>query len=284
MKIRTIVCSFVAAFFMTFSAFAGTVELQDTAPVYTVREGVALTEEEQRAIDATLMYFMNNPSVGEVVLTSRDYPSISAKWFNSLMREKIKTFTDEYTIQTGEGTEILNMHCAWAGLQRGPEGNCEVIVSNRLNNRHSEKACTPYELYAWLNYTYDVVPQLGVYDGMDELQAIDIFNNWICSLMSYNYTGDVKYTFLQVYESGLGKCNDYAFLFKALCQGAGIDCVRASGSNHAWNEVMIDGQAYEIDVCWNDGSDSGANRYKYYMLPREAMAQYPSHGEVAMRM
>ena len=110
MKIRTIVCSFVAALFMTFSAFAGTVELQDTAPVYTVREGVTLTEEEQRAIDATLMYFMNNPSVEEVVLTSRDYPSISTEWFNSLMKEKIKTFTDEYTIQTGEGTEIRNMH------------------------------------------------------------------------------------------------------------------------------------------------------------------------------
>ena len=47
---------------------------------------------------------------------------------------------------------------------------------------------------------------------------------------------------------------------------------------------MIDGQAYEIDVCWNDGRDSGANRYKYYMLPREAMAQYPFHGEVAMRI
>lgn len=56
--------------------------------------------------------------------------------------------------------------------------------------------------------------------------------------------------------SGYGACEDYAQLFKGMCQQAGIPCetVRGDVSRgfHTWNRVWLWGKWYHVDVTFDD--------------------------------
>lgn len=272
MSIKNFLLSLGMMIIMSVPTLAGTVEIQTSVPVYTVKEGQTLTEEEQKVIDNTIIYFINNPTVKEVVLSTKDYPNLSANWYNELFITKVDLFCSDYTLPIGDGREINNnSHISWAYRTRRTNGEELVYIKNKLLDQYIPGAWTLYDLYGWIGYTYHLVPQLGIYNGMDEWQAVDIFNNWICDYLTFS--DEIGVDYLSIYETHAGKCADYAALFKTLCKGAGIECARVNNTIHAWNQVVIDGQEYEIDVLWNDGND----RYKYYMISQSVMAQYPSH-------
>lgn len=60
-------------------------------------------------------------------------------------------------------------------------------------------------------------------------------------------------------------CEGYAKAFQLLLNAAGIDCIyvvgKASGSGHAWNQVYIEDQWYNVDVTWNDTGNKGSHKY-----------------------
>lgn len=60
-------------------------------------------------------------------------------------------------------------------------------------------------------------------------------------------------------------CEGYAKAFQLLLNAAGIDCVyvvgRASGNGHAWNQVYIGEQWYNVDITWNDTGNKGSHKY-----------------------
>ena len=104
-----------------------------------------------------------------------------------------------------------------------------------------------------------VFSQAGIVNGMSHKEAIIRLNNWICANAYYKYSENFD-TYLIV-KNGYGMCIHYAMLFEAACDYLDIPCdsVRgfANGENHRWNRVYLNGQAYYIDVTWNDltGSD-----------------------------
>ena len=54
----------------------------------------------------------------------------------------------------------------------------------------------------------------------------------------------------------------------SLINRLGIDCINISGTadgeSHAWNNVKLDGEWYEVDVTWNDSDDEdGLTTYDY---------------------
>lgn len=60
-------------------------------------------------------------------------------------------------------------------------------------------------------------------------------------------------------------CEGYAKAFQLLLNAAGIDCIyvvgKASGSGHAWNQVYIEEQWYNVDLTWNDTGNKGSHKY-----------------------
>lgn len=60
-------------------------------------------------------------------------------------------------------------------------------------------------------------------------------------------------------------CEGYAKAFQLLLNAAGIDCVyvvgKASGNGHAWNQVCIEEQWYNVDITWNDTGNKGSHKY-----------------------
>lgn len=87
-----------------------------------------------------------------------------------------------------------------------------------------------------------------------------------------------------------GICNDYACLFKLLCNKANLECEIVSGQarlasedndrdfGHAWNAVKIDGTWKLVDATWSAGvTDNAVTRFtkkfteRYYCIDPERM-------------
>lgn len=64
-------------------------------------------------------------------------------------------------------------------------------------------------------------------------------------------------------------CEGYAKAFQLLLNAAGIENVyvvgKAGGTGHAWNQVKIEGEWYNVDLTWNDTGDNKS--HKYFNLP-----------------
>jgi hypothetical protein len=73
--------------------------------------------------------------------------------------------------------------------------------------------------------------------------------------------------------NGEAVCEGYACAAKLLLNELGILCdiqfgVCTNGGGHAWNLVELDGQWYQMDVTWNDGS---ADRSDYLLVTDDYM-------------
>lgn len=69
-------------------------------------------------------------------------------------------------------------------------------------------------------------------------------------------------------------CEGYAKAFNLLASKAGLKSVLITGEtdkgeNHAWNQVNIDGQWYNVDVTWDDTDVSGDVRRTYFLCDDE---------------
>ncbi|MCD8378097.1 MAG: hypothetical protein LUB59_04835 [Candidatus Gastranaerophilales bacterium] len=261
---------------MTAPAYAGTVSLQTECPVYTIRDGATLTEEEQRAIDATIGYFLENPDVDRVVLDSRDFPSLSIEWYNAIS-EKLDFINEHYWYLKGNDQNYIYFenyitaatHSNTTYDYKSHQDHTTITVKNYMKDFQT------LEIKKFVDYAYFLVPSLGIYDGMDEFEAIEILNNYVCDLMEYDLDYEAKY--LSIFETHKGTCGDYALLFKALARGAGIEAysIDSQTEEHSWNSVVIDGTEYEIDTCWNDMQYW--DRHNIYLLSREKTANITCH-------
>lgn len=246
-------------------AFAGEVDLQTEIPLYTVNENMNLTDEEQRALDKTVNYFLENPDAEYIVLTNDEFPNLSLSWYNNFVAEKLDCITDDFPIINGNGYLIPGF-LTYAESSTTCNKQTSVLIKS-----HMKQAL---EIKNFVDYSYSLLPKLGIYDGMDDRQALCILNNFVMSHLTYdeNFSGD----YIHSYATQKGVCFDYALLFKALCRGAGIDCdfIASNSENHAWNRVCIDNQYYEIDTLWNQDSNG---RNDLFMLSREQMSNFNRH-------
>ncbi len=117
--------------------------------------------------------------------------------------------------------------------------------------------------------------------GMSEFDKAIAIHDWL----TYNLDYDFTYSHYYVEETLRDRtcvCQGYALTFKMMCEMAGLQVgyVTGTGTNsagqtesHAWNQVRIDGQWYNVDVTWDDPASPGkdfndhsANRYEYFLI------------------
>ncbi len=91
----------------------------------------------------------------------------------------------------------------------------------------------------------------------------------------------------------LAVCDGYAKAFKYILDSIGISCVEVCGiaqnsqgatESHAWNDVLLDGNWYAVDVTWDDPILSGGDgkltndlRYCYFLKGADTF--YGTHQE-----
>jgi hypothetical protein len=61
---------------------------------------------------------------------------------------------------------------------------------------------------------------------------------------------------------GKAVCQGYSTLIYAMCREAGLQTRVITGSNHAWNLVLLEGSWYSLDATW----DAGAETPKWFLL------------------
>lgn len=116
--------------------------------------------------------------------------------------------------------------------------------------------------------------------SMSDMQKVLAIHDWMCYNLTYDYTYS-KYSYLNAISEGTAVCQGYAELFDLFMHIVGIESkiVTGYGTNgiqsglHAWNEVVIDGVAYAIDVTWDDMGEYGIPvRYNYFLISPEQMS------------
>jgi len=65
-------------------------------------------------------------------------------------------------------------------------------------------------------------------------------------------------------------CEGYSKAFKYLCDESNIPCVVTvgksfDGTNHAWNQVQLNGEWYNADITWDDCDDEFVKVHTYFL-------------------
>jgi hypothetical protein len=118
-------------------------------------------------------------------------------------------------------------------------------------------------------------------------KALSLFS-WITAFLEYDEAASqqdrrVNHSVEDILSRRKGVCYDYAILFEALCQHAGLGCYRVDGyafaslgqrqlpttPNHSWNAVRLDSTWYLLDPTWGYVSDELALTFNhdYFLTP-----------------
>ena len=117
--------------------------------------------------------------------------------------------------------------------------------------------------------------------GMSTAQKVKAIHDYMVLNCDYDYyalqdgtISNESYSFVGVFKNRKAVCYGYAQAF-ALCMNVlDIPCKMVNGGTtnggHAWNQVLVDGTWYYIDVTWDDpvingGIDSNYIRWNYYL-------------------
>lgn len=123
--------------------------------------------------------------------------------------------------------------------------------------------------------------------GMTELEKARKIHDWLIYNVAYDSLGvqygnvsSSSFTADGLFDTRVAVCDGYSKAFLVLCERAGLDAVRVTGTgtnpsgfsgNHAWNQVKRQGAWYNVDVTWDDpvaGSGYGDNlSYAYFLVP-----------------
>jgi hypothetical protein len=128
--------------------------------------------------------------------------------------------------------------------------------------------------YIIYNKAKDVLRDIIYVEMSDYEKALAIFD-WISLNTVYNHTTVDEYASLGypiysiqpsyylegVFINGYAVCDGFSKAYSLMCNMEGIECIRVVGTasstgdkfgGHAWNKVIIDDEAYVVDITWTD--------------------------------
>lgn len=244
------------------------------------------------------------------VKTSYNYQNLSS----DSLRELYLTI-DEYA-ENADSSEII--------LDEQIEQRCIEEAIEAYKNDHPEVfwlSSTFYYTYDWSDYSTTLQLEYSVSaEKLDEEKAnfetalrkavdsapknatdydLELYvNNYIVDNCVYDkesaQANEIKGHENDAYGAlvdGKAVCEGYSRAFQLLCNKLGIDCINISGNadgeSHAWNNVKLDGEWYEVDVTWNDtDGDTEFPIYDYFNLPSDKFSEShttsPLYSEISL--
>ena len=129
--------------------------------------------------------------------------------------------------------------------------------------------------------------------GGSDRDKIKFVHDWIIRNTAYNMTSYNSNKYLPTdyrpagpLVMGTAVCSGYAEAFDLVMEMLGIPCKVVSSTDHAWNEVYVDGQWLSIDVCWDDPVPDRPGvvyRYTYFLISPEQIAKVKYHQAIRYR-
>jgi hypothetical protein len=164
-------------------------------------------------------------------------------------------------------------------------------------NRYSDISYIRTDLADWIQYYESdeivtayktfVEETLDPLRDLSDYEKVKAVNNIICNRCDYNYAALVNgasadttknaHSIFGFFVDGKIVCDGYAYAAQAMLTELGVPCIMllgtGGGGSHAWNKVQINGNWYNLDVCWND---TCGYRY-YYLLKSDSYMLWNQH-------
>ena len=221
-------------------------------------------------------------SSGEKVLTNAFQLSINALLLDHpeifyLDVTKMYMFTESTTTFSGTTYRI----------SIGPDGNNSYLLNEfqTLEDVSLAEEKIKMELYGIASNlsgsTYDKILKV---------------HNYLVDNITYDSSymnPEISHTLYGALINKTAVCDGYAKAFKYILDNIGISCVEVCGiaqnssgttESHAWNDVLLDGKWYAVDVTWDDPIIIGGNgkltndlRYSYFLKGADTF--YNTHQE-----
>lgn len=116
----------------------------------------------------------------------------------------------------------------------------------------------------------DVINYVDKYDT--DYEKVMAINDYIVKNCKYVSGADVEYspTAYGCLVEKEANCEGYAKAFGMIASDVGVESqlitgITDKGENHAWNQVKVDGEWYNIDVTWADTDDGDEVRRAYFL-------------------
>lgn len=114
----------------------------------------------------------------------------------------------------------------------------------------------------------------------DDYEKALYIHDYIINACEYNVGEDYKYssTAYGCLVEGMANCEGYAKAFGYLAERMGLVSVLVTGKtdkgeNHAWNQVKINGEWYNLDVTWDDMDIPQEARKVYFLCNDETFSR-----------
>ncbi|MBQ8582791.1 MAG: hypothetical protein IJ487_03525 [Ruminococcus sp.] len=149
----------------------------------------------------------------------------------------------------------------------------EIVGDAKIMYREDAKAVEEKQL----ELSVAVKKALNMIGGAkSETELARRIHDYIIRHCAYNIGKGMPYssTAYGCLVDGEANCEGYAKAFNLLASRLGLRSVLVTGTtddgeNHAWNQVNIDGQWYNVDVTWDDADVSGVVRRTYFLCDDE---------------
>ncbi len=152
-----------------------------------------------------------------------------------------------------------------AGFREG--GDClELILSFNRTSKNLSKAAKDFDSGA------DKLAASGA-EGSDYDKEKNI-HNAICDAFSYSLKAEMNQSAYSGIVNSSTVCAGYARAFQYIMTNLGIPCYYCrgvAGEPHAWNIIKLDGDYYNVDVTWDDSSETW--QYEYFNMSDEDISK-----------
>ena len=228
-KLRDIAA--LADFGVTWDAQTGAVYI-DTTVGYTPEEQTQKPTVEQQT-EATDYSAQANPAVFTGTYTREVYNALRGAILTGAGEVKNATEGDKTALMAAEAAAYVYPAYDVSGIKIADHA-IKVTVRHPATFEEGAKVCKAY---------------LASLSGSsrDKLTAMAAY---VCDRLEYDAASTTTPRNLFT-EPGVhkGACMSYALGFKFLCDLEGIPCVFVHSEDHQWNEVLVDGTWYAVDLA-----------------------------------
>lgn len=173
------------------------------------------------------------------------------------------------TLQREDPIDVSGVE-SWSTWNNGNEYYVSINYSFTVDKLKSIKSET-------VKLVDEAVKKIGA-DGLSDYEIVCAVNNYLCDIVYYpdkEPYEPITHTAYGALKNGCAVCEGYACATKLILNSYGVEsdievgyCL--NGGGHAWNLVKLDNAWYQLDVTWNDQSNS---RTDYLLVTDEYMKQ-----------
>ncbi len=262
-------------------------------PAYTGTYSICVKAKDsygtvvKQIIDVPVTQIEFNAYLDEETLQIGDTATVNAE-----VKGSNDSYTYAYFVQEKGATawKFIKNFSETQSVEFKPEAVGEYTICVKAKNVSSGQV---EKTYLSLNVVQEINNAKGITsriidDSMTQVEKVKAIHDWLVNNVEYDMENlmngtlpDEDYTAEGLFKNRKAVCDGYSKAFMQMAQYAGFDVIIVTGvgynstgsaETHAWNQIKVDGNWYNIDVTWDDPvftSETSFDNlvYDYFLVP-----------------